>query len=84
MYARGYLQGSENGRVVTIAEYPVKTTDLPQVADKFYLILFIVVSSTSHLTGIRTQNVSAISTQSCRSLHSLKCRPIMVANSIHM
>ena len=35
---------------------PEKTTDLPQVTDKLYHIKF--VSSTPHLGGIRTHNVS--------------------------
>ena len=37
-------------------EYSEKTTDLPQVTDKFYHIMFI--ESTPRLSGVRTHNVS--------------------------
>jgi len=38
---------------------PEKTTELPQVIDKLYHIMFIVVSSAPLLNGIRTHTVSA-------------------------
>ena len=38
------------------SEYPEKTTDLPQVNDK--TLSHNVVSSTPHLSGLRTHNIS--------------------------
>ena len=38
--------------------HPEKTTDLPQVDDKFYHIMLYIVLSTPRLSGIRTQNIS--------------------------